>query len=176
MSRDYRLSAVHGLRSYMWRLLQDELDWSLDNYADANGTKYVPIVTPQQEKIFNAMDHPYIVYSFSRGATTSAWFVENEVGAFSIFSSDEEDIRKAINMFQTKFNRRDDSAFDLNEYVQTKLGDNYRVFDYKTLWVSNVQGPQPTTEEGGRRDGLITINMNYTQSEFDEESNKRITG
>jgi hypothetical protein len=160
----------------MWRLLQDELGWTKDDYADENGVTYVPIVTPQQEKIFNAMDKPYIVYSFSRGATSTAWFVENEIGAFAIYSSNEEDIRKVINLCQTKFNRRDDSAQDLNDYVQTTLGDNYKQFEYKTIWVSTVQGPEPATEEGGRRDGLITINMNYTQQEFDEESNKRITG
>ena len=174
--RDYKLSAVHGLRSYMWRLLQDELGWKLDDYADENGTKYVPIITPQQEKIFNAMDKPYIVYSFSRGDTGNAWFIENESGAFSVFSSDPDDIQKVINLFQTKFNRRDDSAYDLNTYVQTRLGENYRVFDYKSIKVTTVQGPQPATEEGGRRDGLITIYMTYTQSEFDDESNKRITG
>lgn len=174
--RDYKLSAVHGLRSYMWRLLQDELGWTLDDYADANGTKYVPIITPEQDKIFNAIDKPYIVYSFSRGATSNAWFVENEMGAFTVYSSNADDIREVLNMFQTKFNRRDDSAYDLNEYVQKNLADKYKVFDYKTLWVSTVQGPQPATEEGGRRDGYMTINMNYTQQEFDEESNKRITG
>ena len=171
---DYKLSAVHGLRSYMWRLLQDNLGWTLDDYADANGTKYVPIITPQQEAIFNEMGKPYIVYSFSRGDTSSSWFIENEAGAFSVFSSNEEDIRRALNLFQTKFNRRDDSAYDLNEYISKNGSDALKNFDYKTLWVSTVQGPKPSTEEGDRRDGLITINMRYTQLEFDEESNKRL--
>jgi hypothetical protein len=171
---DYKLSAVHGLRSYMWRLLQDNLGWTVDDYADENGTKYVPIITPQQEKMFNEMGKPYIVYSFSRGDTGNSWFIENEAGAFSVFSSNEEDIRRVINLFQTKFNRRDDSANELNDYIQKNASAALKTFDYKTLWVSTVQGPQPSTEEGGRRDGLITINMKYTQTEFDEESNKKV--
>lgn len=174
--RDYKLSAVHGLRSYMWRLLQDELGWKLDDYADVNGTKYVPIITPEQDKIFNAIDKPYIVYSFSRGATSTEWYLENEIGAFTVFSSNADDIRAVLNMFQTKFNRFDDSAYDLNEYVQKNLADKYKAFDYKYVRVSTVQGPQPATEEGGRRDGYMTISMTYTQQEFDEESNKRING
>jgi len=43
----------------------------------------VPITTPQQEPEFNAIDAPYIVYTYARTATGDDYWIEDEVAAYT---------------------------------------------------------------------------------------------
>lgn len=164
---DWDLSAVHGLRQYMWSLLQTELGWLPADYEvtkDGQQVRLVPIVTPEQQPELNDLDEPYIVYAFSKKQSSNLYVLDGEIATFTIYSRQEVDIRRVLNLFDAKFDKRDDSAREINNWIkaQSGLDDRYKDFDYKTLWVSGAQGPQPVTEEGGRRDGLININITYT--------------
>jgi len=152
------LGGVHGVRQYMWKLLQDELGWKASDYGGLT-----PITTPEQQPEFNNFNKPYIVYSYSKKQGTNNYFLEGEIATFVIYSSDSADIRRAINLFDAKLDKRDESAAEVNDFISaSSLDPEYKYFDYKSLWVSMIQGPQPVTEEGGRRDGLINVNINYT--------------
>ena len=164
---DWDLSAVHGLRRYMWQALQDELEWEPANYSivrDGQTVQVVPIVTPEQQPELNDLYWPYIVYSYAKKQSGDLFVLEGEIVSFTIYSTRQIDINRALNLFDAKLDKRDESARELNDYIRANpdLDDRYKAFDYKTLWVSGMQGPQPITEEGGRRDGLINVNITYT--------------
>lgn len=152
------LAGVHGLRQYIWYLLQEELEWTAENYGGL-----VPIVTPEQQPEMTAFNKPFIVYAYSKKMGSNNYFLESEVASFTIFSQSEKDIRQVLNLLDTKFDKRDEAAYELNEFIsQSSLDVQYKYFDYKTIWVSAFQGPAPESEEGGRRDGVININVTYT--------------
>ena len=151
------LSGVHGLRQYIWKLLQDELGWSATNYGGL-----IPITTPEQQPEFTAFNKPFIVYSYAKKQGTNNYLLENEIAAFTIYSAKSHEIHKALNLLDTKLDKRDESAREINEFIQGLAEEQYRYFDYKSIWTSGIQGPQPFTEEGGRRGGMITVNSMYT--------------
>lgn len=151
------LSAAHGIRKYLWDILQRELEWNTSNYGGL-----VPITTPQQQPEFNNYDAPYIVYNYSHQTGSNDYFLQEEQIAFAIYSGDEKDIRQAINVMQTYLNRRDDSAKDINKYIQNSGTAENKRFDYKYVYVLSTNGAQPAVTEGGRGDGLVVIRVGYT--------------
>lgn len=153
---DWELAGVHSLRKYIWKLLQDELGWSAETYGGL-----VPITTPEQEPEFTNFNAPFLVYTYSKSSTSNLYALEAEVCAFTIYSGSSSDITKVINLLSAKLNKRDESAKELNDFVST-LDDRYKAFDFKTVVVSGSQGSQPVTQEGGRKDGYITVSMKYT--------------
>jgi hypothetical protein len=160
------LSGVHGLRRYIWQLLQDELGWSIDNYnvsVEGKTVQMVPIITPEQQPEMTSINAPFLVYSYAKKQGSNNYFLEQEVASFTVYSPNEKDIRQVINMLDAKFDKRDEAARELNGFIgSADLDPAYKDFDYKTLWVSGIQGPQPQNEEGGRRDGVVNINITYT--------------
>ena len=100
---DYTLSGIHPLRRLMWTLLKSELGWS--NTATSGSPPVVhyggavPIVTPQQQPELNAGNLPYIVYNYTHQPGDERYWLKEEQATFVIYSGDEEDIRKALNMF-----------------------------------------------------------------------------
>lgn len=152
------LSGVHGLNKYVWELLKDELGWSTVDYGGLT-----PITTPEQQPEFNAFDKPFIVYSFAKKMGGNNYLIESEIASYTIYSQHSMDILRVLTMLDAKLDKRDETAEELNAFISAStLDPEYKKFDYKTLWISGIQGPQPVTEEGGRRDGLINVNMNYT--------------
>lgn len=157
----WNLSGVHGLRHYMWYLLQTELGWSAANY---NGM--VPITTPEEQPEFMDFNAPYIIYGYARANNPRAWLIESEVAHFRVFSTVGKDIIAALSMLSSKLDRQDEAAKALNNYVNdpaNSLDARYKDFDYKAIWVNSVEGPSPSHEEGGRRDGRMTVRMDYVR-------------
>ena len=159
MATKWDLAATHALRKYIWNLLQTELGWSADKYGGLT-----PIATPEQQPEFNAFNAPYIVYSFGKSPNGELWLVEREVAVFTVFSASANEINQVVNLLSTKLNKRDETARDINNYIRaTELpGSFYHNFDFKTVTVMGAQGPQAVTTEGGRRDGYLTVALEYT--------------
>lgn len=166
-------TGVHGLNKYLWSRIQTELGWSADNYGGLT-----PITTPQQQPEFNAYDYPYIVYGYTLQGVSPLYVVEGEVVTYTVFSTKSADIRQAVNVIKAALNRYDDSARDVNLYLQggkvyqngswvtvTGAGsDDNKAFDYKTIRVNQATGPEPALTEGGRQDGSVIVSMEYTHS------------
>lgn len=151
------LAGVHGLNKYIWSILQSDLGWSAANYGGLT-----PITTPQQEPEFNALDQPYIVYTYAKSDTGDDWWLESEMVAYTIFSQSEKDIRQATNLLFSRLNQRDTSAQIVNDYISASGSDDNKAFDYKAIAVTSLQGAQPSLQEGGRYDGLVVVKYAYT--------------
>ena len=150
-------SAVHGLNKYLWAKLKEELQWSESNYGGL-----VPITTPQQQPEFNSYNAPYIVYGYNPQATGPDWYLDGEIIAYTIFSASSADIRRAVNVMKAAFNRFDESAVDVNNYIRANGTADNKLFDYKAIRLVSAGGPEPSLTEGGRQDGSVVISVMYT--------------
>lgn len=153
----WSLSGIHGINKYVWSLLQTELGWTTTPYGGL-----IPITTPQQQPEFNALNAPYLVYTYAKTTTGEDFLLESETAAYTIFSAKESDIRRVVNLLTAKLNRYDDTADDVNNYIAGNGSSDHKQFDYKYISVLSAQGPQPSAQEGGRHDGLVLIRFRYT--------------
>lgn len=162
--RQWKLSGIHGIRRYVWFLMQEELGWSASNYGGAQ-----PVITPQQAPEFNDYGHPYIVYNYSHLPSSEDYFLNREQAIFTVYSGDEEDVREAINVLYAYFKAHDDSAKLLNHWVRTNItgtgSEEYLKYDYKSIRVTSTIGATPADQEAGRHDGSISIHYTYTRDE-----------
>lgn len=156
MSTKWDLAGAHGVRKYVWHLMETELGWSTANYGGLT-----PFVTPQQQPELNDYNAPYIVYNYSGGASSDNFWMKQEQMSMSIVSATESDIRKAVNVISAYLERGDESAKDLNEWIAVNGSPENKKFDYKNIAVVALNSADPATSEGGRYDGLIVIRMRY---------------
>lgn len=156
MRSDFELNAVHGANRYLWANLKAELGWTESDY---NGL--VPITPVQQQPEFIGFNKPFLVYAYSVDPVGTSTWEKSETASYSIFSSDEQDIRECINVMIKLFKDYDKSADDLNKYIAS-LSSKYSKFDYKYIRIAGAAGSQPAEQEGGRMDGLVTVNYVYT--------------
>lgn len=174
-------TGVHGLNKYVWSEIKSKLGWTEADYGGL-----IPITTPQQQPEFNAIDKPYIVYSYTLQGTDTLHAYEEEIVAYTIFSTQSADIRKAVNVIRSALNRFDSSAADVNLYLNGgKVFENgswktiaaagsadNKAFDYKYIRVTQASGPEPSITEGGRQDASIIVAMRYTHYGSNGESTR----
>jgi hypothetical protein len=151
-------AGVHGLNKYIWKLLQDELGWTIADYG-----QMVPITTPQQQPEFNSFDKPYIVYGYTLQSLGTLYALQGEVATYTVFSTQSSDIRQAVNLIASKLGKFDESARDVNKFIAANGSADNKTFDYKSIRVTQATGPEPAVTEGGRQDGSIIVSMEYTQ-------------
>lgn len=163
----YNLTGSNPVRSYLWSKLQSELGW---NKLETGNL--IPITVPQQQPQFNQYTAPYIVYKWSLMPSGEDFLMREEQIAFTIFSSDEEDIRQATSVIDNFLNRYDESARDINQWISFNGRDNEKKFDYKYTYVISASGPQPAASEAGRMDGMVIVRVCYTM-DLDEKGLRR---
>lgn len=154
---DWDYTGTHGLNKYIWSRIKAELGWKESDYGGL-----VPITTPQQQPEFNAIDKPYIVYSYTLSGTGSEWWLKREVAIYTVYSSQPADVRRAVNVISSTLGRLDESAAVVNAYIATSGSADNKKFDYKTITTSQASGPEPSVSEGGRHDGRVIVAMEYT--------------
>lgn len=162
---NYDLNAVHAANHYLWSKIQSELGLST---ADYNGL--VPITVAQQQPEFTAFSKPFLVYSYTVDPIGTSSWEKSETCAYSIFSADEADIRRIINLMVRLFKNYDESANQVNSWVGQNLDGRYQDFDFKYTRIASASGSQPAEQEGGRMDGLVIVNYTYTTWDTDPES------
>lgn len=150
-------TGTHGLNKYIWHRLKTELGWKESDY---NGL--IPITTPQQQPEFNALNKPYIVYSYSLQGNGGEWWIKRETAVYTIFSASPSEIRQAVNIIYNVLGRLDESAEEVNKFIAANGSADNKKFDYKSIASSGAQSPEPSVSEGGRHDGRVIVAMEYT--------------
>lgn len=153
----WSLTAVHGLNKYLWDVLKDELEWSATDYGGLT-----PITIPQQQPEFNNYNAPYVVYNYSHQSSGDDFMIQEEQVAYVIYSADEGDIRKFVNVVREYFDHRDESAKKINDWIRVNGTSENKRFDYKFTYVISTTGAQPAISEGGKMDGLVIMRICYT--------------
>ena len=154
------LSGIHGIRQWIWGILQAELGWKKTEYGGL-----VPITTPAQQPELNNYSGPYLVYNYAQQTGGEDFWITEEQAAFAVYSQTEEDIRRVLNVISAYLNRRDQSAQELNDYLKSLNNPFYKDIDYKYTYVLSTSGANAPTQEGGRQDGLFILRYAYVFSE-----------
>ena len=156
VNKKWDLTGVHGVNKYLWSKLESELEWSKANYGGL-----MPIVPASQQPELNDYSAPYIVYNYSH-QSSGDFYIQEEQIAYAIYSSNEADIRRAINVIVAYFQREDESAQAINDWMTVNGSVENKRFDYKHTKVLSTYGAQPPVSEGGRQDGSVIIRIRYT--------------
>lgn len=164
VSDKWDLTGVHALNRFLWSKLQSDLEWNSANYGGL-----IPIVVPQQQPEFNNYNAPYVVYNYTHQTGGEDFWLQEEQISYAIYSANEKEIRQFINLMKTYFERRDESAALINNWILTPGNTNvdarHKRFDYKYTYVISTSGAQPAVTEGGRMDGLVILRIAYTYYE-----------
>ena len=159
--RKWKLAGIHGIRRFIWHLMQQELGWTTTPYRGAQ-----PVITPQQAPEFNDYGAPYIVYNYSHLPTAEDYFLHREQAVFTVYAADEEDVREVINVLYEYFKAHDDSAKIVNYWLGTlDNAPEYQKYDYKIIRVTSSVGASPADQEGARHSGSISIYYTYTRED-----------
>ena len=158
---DFRAAAVHGINSFLWWRLQEDLGWDKENYRGM-----VPITTPQQQQEFNDSSYPYIIYNYRMNTPSTNYVYKEDSILYVIIGngpSAEGDVRQALHLMEYYFSSMDDSAAVVNDYISTLPTDSpFKAFDYKSIIPRGFNGADPPDQEGGITDAQANINVRYT--------------
>lgn len=151
---DTQYIAPYLLRSYVWKLLQENTNMKASDYDGM-----VPIVPLAEEPEIQAFDQPYIVYGFSETPTADVHARRRGNMAFVVYSTNFRELSKITNILTTALNRADESAKDVNEYTSTI--DAFVGLRFGFIQVSYVEGGSPEETEGGRQSAVVNVSYEF---------------
>ena len=154
---DFKAAAVHGVNSFIWSKLQEDLGWTA-----VNGL--VPITTPQETPEFQDAGQPYIIYNYSTSNVEGNYGIKNQTVVYAIMSPRESEVREGLNLVEYYLGGEDLSAEDVNAHVETVTGQPFSQFDYKSITAKQSTGGAPTEQEGGFMDSRFEFTIKYTSS------------
>lgn len=160
-SSDNRLTGFSALALYAWWLLRTNLGWDEANYGNR-----MPVVPFSDEPTLTQYDQPYIIYGFTENVDRRIHLCTSGTMTFMVRSKHLSDISKAVNVLMEGFRRYDESANDINGYInasqtnQDYFGD--LTFQYTNVFYTEPGSPEKT--EGGRITGTLSFDYMYTAS------------
>lgn len=152
---NYALAGVHGLNKFVFSKLQSDLGWTLPSGLN-------PIMPAQTNPENVAFDEPFIIYSYNSVPSNTEWWIINETVTYTVYSQDESEVRAAIHYLSTLLARYDESAEEVNEWLNSSGSPDQKAFEYKYIRVTLTTSPGAAYSEGGRVDGSITFRTCYT--------------
>lgn len=165
---NYKNLAVNDINSYIWdQIKENNLLSSNDYYVESFMDNVIPIVPSQQIPEFNNLlpGKPYLVYDYETKPTMENWWVTEEILYITVISTDYDQINQIMNMISDTFRRYDDSASDINSFL-----NNATDFKFHYLYLDGVSSPEPFKREGAYLVGQVTICYSYSR---DLDSNGR---
>lgn len=155
------ISPVYALRFYAWQVLKRNFGstsggpWDEDNYGNL-----VPIVPLAEEPDLAEFSGPKIVYEYTILATGPDDPFRGR-GSFSmaVMDTNFRRLTTTLNILESAFNRYDESARDINAYLETTPLAGQVGFGYTE--VSFVDGGAPESSEGGNQTGVINIRFDF---------------
>jgi hypothetical protein len=157
------------MNKWLWKKLQDlsyKGGFAFEKYAPHGTIPLVPIIPTQQLPEFTeiAGGAPFIVYNYTDLDTSPQWFMQEQMVAYVVYDEDEERLR-AIHTYMVDLLRRMDwTARDINDFLMTGIepGTQADQFDFKTVYVTTANGPEPFEQQGGRQGALIVARTSFT--------------
>lgn len=152
------------LRQYVWALLHanDPTTWDTANYGGMT-----PIVPLSDEPEMEDFDGPHIVYGYTGDTTGARWFESGGTMTFAIYDDNFRRLGKTLNILQAALERADDSAKDVNNFLNKFTLDSGATFPFRgairfgCIEIGFVEGGIPETTEGGRQSALFNIRFDY---------------
>ena len=154
VTTDHEQSAIHGINTYVWHMLELNLGWELIRGM-------VPIFPAQQQPEPVESEQPFIVYNWTIASPWVTFELQTEQAAYVIYGTNSEVVR-AMNLIVDRLRRYDWSAQDVNAYISQSGTDEAKKFDYKHIHVMNATSPDAAASEGGRSAGIVMIRYEFT--------------
>lgn len=158
----YDLNGVHVLNKFIWARLREA---GLMSDADYSGL--TPIIPTQQVPVFNDMasGKPFIVYTYMVASYDVDLWANVEQVTYRIFSDDERKMRQVTNFLIDLCKRYDWTASEVNTWLDNSTlpaDSDDRKFEFKYVQVVGATSPEPSSQEGGRQEGSVTVRMSFT--------------
>lgn len=160
----YDVEAAHVINAYFWDKLRVELedDWELIPHLG------VPIIPAQQQPEATESGKNYMTYIYSDHATRDLYIYESQDVSWVIFSPSSRTIRRTIALARDLFGKWDESAQEVNEWMRdfdfpSAAEEFYKRYVFKSITITGTTSSQPATDEGGTKDGLISVNYQFVQ-------------
>jgi hypothetical protein len=158
---NYNSQPSADIRNYIWDQIQtagilDENDY----YVDRMPLPLNPIIPAQQIPEFNDYlpGRTYMLYDFELKQVPVQWWMSEESFTLTIISQNYEVINQISSLMQDLFRRYDESAVDLNKYLEGNTD-----FLYHHLVIDSVFSPEPFGNEGDYQVGSVVFSYNYSR-------------
>jgi len=158
---DYNKVASSDIRKYIWdSILNAEILDENDYYADGFNQSLIPIIPAQQVPEFNNLlpGKTYLIYDFETRVVPVQWWMTDESMTITTISQNYEVINQINNLIHDLFRRYDDSATDINLYL-----DNETEFIYHHTSIDSVFSPEPYNSEGDYQMGSTAFSYSYSR-------------
>jgi hypothetical protein len=150
------VSPVYALRFYAWAVLKRNAP---ETWTEANYGGMVPIVPLAEEADLSEFSGPKIVYEYTLLDTMDANYRGRGSMTFAVMDTNFRRLTKSLNILETAFGRLDESAHDINKYMESTPLNTQVGFGYTQ--VAFVDGGTPESAEGGNQIGVINIRFDY---------------
>ena len=156
------------MNAYLWAKLQQELP----DYWKTIPNLGVPIIPAQQQPEATESGLNYITYTYSDHASRDLYVYQSQDIDWILFSRTTAPITSTIALCRDLFGRWDDSAVEVNEWMRTHTFPAgakafYERYNFKSITVTGTTSAQPATDEGGTRDGLVSVNYQFVEGYLD---------
>lgn len=157
------VAPVYVLIDYAFGVLNanDPQTWDRSKYGGL-----IPIVPLNEEPELQEYDtQPRIIYEFSNSETGTQWFKGRGQVTFAVHDHNFRRLTKAMNILEESFGRYDESARDVNDYVQRLKDRPVQKIDFDISFghirCTFSQSGTPEQDEGGPMIGLVNIQFDY---------------
>lgn len=154
------VAPAHVIRQYVWALLRsaDFATWTEAKYGGL-----VPIVPLNEEPELDEFDGPRIVYEYTHRNTGTAHYRGLGNMTLAIRDNDFRRLGRTMNTLETALGRLDESARDLNDFIDRMKTDKNVVYgiSFGYVEIGFSQSGTPEREEGGRMVGIVDLNFDY---------------
>ena len=161
MTVNYKLDAMLELRKYLWsRLTALDIFDADEYYSDNIAETIIPIIPVQQLAEMNQFlsGKKHIVYDKIGQSYEENWMVCCEQILFTIYSTDISDINEIRNFMTDEFRRMDESARDINKWVN--LSDKFKFF---SIFIADISPTAPSEELQGFLSADVILEVKYAR-------------
>lgn len=151
--------APYLIRSYVWELLQRNLDMSDDDYdINGDGKGLIPIVPLGEEPELAKFNKPYLVYGYAESPYDD--YASQTTGniMFAIYSTNFADMSQIANVIGKAF-EYDDAAANVNHYTSTIPA--FVGIRFGNVQLQSIEGGVPEESSGGRMSAVVNIKYEY---------------
>lgn len=155
---DKVVAPVFALIDYAYAVLNanDPVTWDREKYGGL-----IPIVPLSEEPELSDYDGPRIVYDYSMTDTGTLYQRGRGTVSFAILDHNYRRLTRAMNILQESFGRLDESARDVNDWLERRKPVADFDVSFGFIRVPFAESGTPETEEGGRQVGVVGLAFDY---------------
>jgi len=152
------VNPIYALRFYAWAVLKANMP---DVWTETKYGGLVPIVPLAEEPDLAEFSGPKIVYEYT--ILDSSMEPYRGRGSFSmaVMDTNFRRLTETLNILEVAFGRVDESARDINAFIDSPGNPLANMIGFGYTAVSFVDGGTPEETEGGNQIGVINIRFDY---------------